>query len=470
MDEKKRETFKGICGLVQKQNISFAKLAIDESKAGLIVQIVNTTLQLAKEVGSDFLWKGGLHYMYVGTHWVQVTSKELTLLLTTIARYGQIHEYKAMHHRFVDELYKQFRSIVRDMDTDSSEVVKINCANGTLVFDTNDVKLVAFDKKDNFCYKLSYPYDPSAVCPKFQRVLDDALPRDGQVVLQEYVASIFLSRFNHQKALLLFGQGGEGKSLIISVISAVLGNENVVERSIEGLCAEDSRTVADLEGKLLNICSEMSSRFNLTNFKQLVSKDPITARRLYGEPFTIYNYASLLFSCNELPRNIEYTQAYFRRLIILPFLNMIPEDQQDKALGDRIIKDELSGVLNWLIEGVNRLIIQGRFSKSEFVENALQDYRIDSDSVTSFITDNNYEKSAEDKDCFALKYLFKEYMDYCLESNCHACAVKTFSARVKNLGFKLVRRSQGMFVYAKKIAPDIIEATEVVSSISPEWA
>ena len=467
MDIIKRNVLNEICEVAQEQKISFKSLDNDKSKAGLVVEIVKTTLRLANQVDSDFAWKGSTHYIYVKTHWVQITSKEITLLLTTVANIGEIHEYKAKHHRFAEELYKQFCSVVKDMVIQNTDVVKMNCSNGTVLFGTNSVELHLFDKRDNFFYKLNYDYTPDAIAPEFQRILNEALPLDGQMILQEYIASIFFPRFNHQKALLLYGRGGEGKSLIISIISAALGRDNVVERSVESLCAEESRTVADLENKLLNICYEMGSKFNISNFKRLVSKEPMTAKRLYMDPYTIYDYASLLFACNELPKNIEYTNAYFRRLMILPFLNQIPEEKQDRALGDRVVKNELSGILNWIIKGAERLITQGCFSKSELVDGALVEYRIDADSVASFIDDSNYEKSTENKDCMTLKYLFEEYMNYCVESNCHACSRKTFSARLKGLGFQLIRKSQGMFVFARKVSVDIAVAEEVKPTM--EW-
>lgn len=265
MDAVKRNVLNELCRLVQEHNISFKSLDNDKSKAGLIVEVVNTVLWLADKAESDFVWRGGTHYIYVKTHWEQITSKEITQLLTTVANLGEIHEYKAKHHRFGEELYKQFRSVVKDMETQNTDVVKINCDNGTVVFGANFVELRPFDKRDCFFYKLNYSYKPDATAPEFQRVLNEALPLDGQMILQEYIASIFFPRFNHQKALLLYGHGGEGKSLIINIISAALGRDNVVERSVESLCAEESRTVADLENKLLNICYEMGSKFNISN-------------------------------------------------------------------------------------------------------------------------------------------------------------------------------------------------------------
>lgn len=469
MDARKQKMLREICELAHNQNISFERLDTDKSKAGLVVEIINTTLRLADKAGANFVWRGSTFYLYVGSHWMQITSKEITLLLTTIATIGKIHEYKAKYHRFAEELYKQFRSIVKDMDTTKHEVVKINCANGTLVFGIDKVELNTFDKNDNFFYSLDYKYDPNAICPVFQQVLNDALPSDGQMVLQEYAASVFFPRLNLHKSLLLYGRGGEGKSLILNIISAALGRENVIERSIESLCAEESRTIADLEGKLLNIGYEMSTKFNSINFKQIVCKEPMPARRLYGETYTIYDYASLLFSCNELPKNIEHSFAYFRRLIILPFKNSIPEEKQDRTLGDRIIKNELSGVLNWIIAGAMRLIAQGKFSKSKIVDEALAEYKVDSDSVSSFLQDNNYEISTKNEDYTALKDLFKKYMDYCAESNCHACSLKTFSTRLKNAEFEVVRKAQGMFVCAKKVSQEIVEVKETSSLRETEW-
>lgn len=467
MNPEKRNVLSEICRLAQDRRISFKSLDNDKSKAGLVVEIVKTTLWLAGEVGTDILWKGNAHYIYVRTHWERITSKEISLLLTTVANIGEIHEYKAKHHRFAEELYKQFRSVVKDMYPQNTDVVKINCDNGTVVFGASSVELRPFDKRDNFFYKLNYSYDPDATAPEFQKVLDEALPLDEQMILQEYIASVFFPRFNHQKALLLYGRGGEGKSLIINVISAALGRENVVERSVASLCMEDSRTVADLENKLLNICYEMSAKFNIENFKKLISKEPMTARRLYVDQYTIYDYASLLFACNELPRNIEYTNAYFRRFIILPFLNQIPEEKQDRTLGERIVKNELSGILNWIVKGAERLVAQGYLTKSKLADRELAEYRIDADSVASFIDENNYEKATENKDCMALKYLFEEYMSYCAESNCHACSRKTFSARLKGMGFEIIRKTQGMFVFARKISADVAVAEEIKPT--KEW-
>ncbi len=452
-----RKALIAICELAKEQGGSFTT-----DKTALTVDIVYKAVQLAKEAGFGFAWHGGHHNMYIGTHWVIVTKANIIELLSAIAKTGSVHYSKADHHAFRDELYKQFRSVIKNLDPRSSNSIKINCRNCTAVFGADGVSMQPFARKDNFTYILDYDFDPEATAPMFQRVLNEALPLDAQMVLQEYIGSIFLSRFNLQKALFMYGSGANSKSLILNVISAALGKENIVEHSIESLCEDGSRTVADLEGKLLNICTEVSRKFSMENFKKLIVKETMTARRLYGEPYPINNYASLLFSCNELPRSIEHTPAYFRRLLIVPFLKTIPEDKQDRTLGDRIIANELSGVLNWVIQGLQRLLKQGQLTKSELVEKALSEYKIDIDSVASFIDDNNWEKSTTDN--MSLQNLFEGYMTYCKDTNVHACSRKTFTARLRLAGFEVTRRSLGMVVHIKQVIPIEVKP-QVVTSI-----
>jgi putative DNA primase/helicase len=84
-----------------------------------------------------------------------------------------------------------------------------------------------------------------------------------------------------------------------------------------------------------------------------------------GNHFILKQYAKLIFNCNELPKDVEHTNAYFRRFLIIPFDVTIPPHEQDKNLHTKIIENELSGVFNWVLEGLNRLLEQKRFSECE---------------------------------------------------------------------------------------------------------
>lgn len=127
-----------------------------------------------------------------------------------------------------------------------------------------------------------------------------------------------------------------------------------------------------------------------STFKQLASGEPIQARQIYGQPFTMMNYAKLMFNCNELPKEVENTEAFFRRFLIFPFTQTIPKAEQDPELSTKIIQTELSGVFNWMLEGLRRLLEQRRFSDSEQIDNQVNEFRREADSVAMFLEEEGY--------------------------------------------------------------------------------
>lgn len=148
-----------------------------------------------------------------------------------------------------------------------------------------------------------------------------------------------------------------------------------------------------LKDKLLNYASEMSAYLESNIFKKLVSREPIDARHLYKSSFIMEDYARLMFNCNELPNDIEHTNAFFRLFLIIPFRVTIKEEDQDRQLSQKILKTELPGVFNWILGGMSRLLTNKAFTSSSIVENEVKMFRRESDSVLCYIDENNYVKS-----------------------------------------------------------------------------
>jgi putative DNA primase/helicase len=275
---------------------------------------------------------------------------------------------------------------------------------------------------------------------------------ERQKVLAEFLGYVFIkneSKFlKEEKALVLYGTGANGKSVFFEVVNALLGSENVSNYSLQSLTSDNDYYRAKISNKLVNYASEINGKLESSFFKMIVSGEPIQARLPYGEPFTLRNYAKLIFNCNELPRDVEHTEAYFRRFLIIPFEVKIPESEQDKNLHQKIIDNELSGVFNWVLDGLNRLLANKRFSECEAIRLALENYKLESDTVQMFLSDNDYRVSITNEK--PLKELFNEYRTYCNESGFKACSVKTFSDRLRNLGFQIQRKGYGMAIDIEK--------------------
>ena len=226
------------------------------------------------------------------------------------------------------------------------------------------------------------------------------------------------------------------------------GDENVSNYSLQNLTNDTGYFRAMLANKLVNYASEINGKLEASIFKQLVSGEPVDARLPYGKPFTLTDYAKLIFNCNELPKDTEQTNAFFRRFLIVPFELTIPEAEQDKELPKKIIENELSGVFNWVLAGLRRLLSQKKFTDSETVNRQLEDYKKQSDSVQMFLEDENYIQSLSE--WTPLTDLYKSYRAYCNDSGYRPCSNRTVSERLKNLGYNKEKKNFGLVVFIKK--------------------
>jgi putative DNA primase/helicase len=392
------------------------------------------------------------YYLYTGTHWKKVSDDELRSFLGKAAENIKVDKFLSRHYAFKENLLKQFyaSAYFTPPASDTTET-KINLANGTYVISKDRHYLKPFDRSDFMLYKLSFAFDAGADAPLFQKYLDRVLPDQcKQKVLAEYLGYVFIKNavLKLEKALILYGTGQNGKSVLFEIVLKLLGSENVSNYSLQNLTDDKSYTRSLLSGKLLNYASEISTKLNPTTFKMLVSGEPIEARMIYGKPFLLTDYARFMFNTNVLPKDIEHNPGFFRRFIIIVFDQTISEEEKDTGLAESIIKHELPGVFNWVLEGLNRLLSQGDFTKCLPIINALEDFKRTSDSVNLFLDDGGYERSAEDT--LSLKSLYALYAEYCKDSGYTACSLKSFSERLKNYGYEIIRKSSGRYVYIKK--------------------
>jgi putative DNA primase/helicase len=248
--------------------------------------------------------------------------------------------------------------------------------------------------------------------------------------------------------LILYGTGANGKSVFFEVVNALLGTQNISSYSLQSLTNENGYFRAKIANTLVNYASEINGKLESSIFKQLVSGEPVEARLPYGQPFILKQYAKLIFNCNELPKDVEHTNAYFRRFLIIPFDVTIPPDKQDKNLHTKIIESELSGVFNWVLDGLQRLLKQKSFSNCDAAKNAVDQYRIESDSVQMFLRENEYSVSNQHET--PLKEVYNEYKSFCIENGFRACSNQTFADRLRNCGYNTHRKSIGTVINASK--------------------
>jgi putative DNA primase/helicase len=413
------------------------------------VLTIREVLRVAKSLNCGLAKSQDFIYSYNGEFWKLLDREALEIFLGNCSAKLGVDEITASYHKFKSELHKQFLSIAHlpKPETETNTVL-INLRNGTFEITKDSINIRDFDRADFLTYQLDFDYDQTATCPKWQNFLNEVLPDvSRQNLLAEYIGFVFARHLKLEKTLILYGTGANGKSVIFEVINALLGKENVSNYSLESLCGDYYRAM--LANKILNYSSEISNRLQAEKFKQLTSGEPIEARLPYGQPMTLTNYARLAFNCNELPKDVEHSEAFFRRFLIIPFDVTVPEEKRNPNLSKEIIETELSGVFNWMLEGLNRLLKQNRFSPCDAVQKAVANYRRESDSVAMFLEDEHFTPDADETK--EVKLLFAEYKNYCLENNYRPLGRNNFSKRLEANNIRVQRQNIGLVAFVRRI-------------------
>ena len=195
----------------------------------IIFAIIKNLLEITMQRQWNLCTAFGYVYIYNGSYWKQCEKDDIKNFLCAAAIKMSHPDYEVKADTFPDKLLKQFLNDAhlptREPDKDK---VLINLQNGTFEFTKEGWKLREFNPDDFLTYQLPFAYEKEATCPLFDKFLLRVLPDEScRLVVQEFVSYIFTS-LNMEKCLFLLGDGGNGKSVFMNVITALIGKENTL--------------------------------------------------------------------------------------------------------------------------------------------------------------------------------------------------------------------------------------------------
>jgi putative DNA primase/helicase len=430
--------FKDYLGLPEKEPVA---------QKHIVVAVIKFLLQISKEKNWNLSKVFDYTYIFNGEYWQQCDKDIIKDFLGKVAIKMGCPDYEARHYEFKDKLLKQFISDAHlpPPPTDVNRI-SINLQNGTFEFTANGWALRGFNADDFITYQLPFHHTPDATCPMFDKYLSHVLPDpESRILLQEFSGYIF-TPLHFEKMLVLYGSGRNGKSVFFNILQALIGIENILTYSLGLFNHEYNR--AKLTNVLLNYSSEKGADLNTETFKALISGEPQQAREPYGKSFTLRNKVRFIMNANELPKETEQTSAFFERWLIIPFDKYIEPEERDERLAKNIIAQELPGVFNWLLGGLNRIMTQAKFSDCKKADVALNEFKRQSDNVALFVEEFNYITSSASKD--ALADLYSEYKVFCHDDGYKPCGKNKFSQRLERMGFEKYRNNIGTFFRIEK--------------------
>jgi len=211
---------------------------------------------------------------------------------------------------------------------------------------------------------------------------------------------------------MLVGSGANGKSTFLDLLSTFIGNRNVKHVSLQDLCNKRF-SLAEMYGAYANIYDDLPDNVlrHTGNFKMLTGQSPLTAEKKFKDPFNFESYAKQIYSTNQVPESRDESVAFYRRILTVDFPNIFAGKSADKKLLEKITtKKELSGLFNWAIQGLKRLLKNEEFTNAPtMIEQEIM-YKRKSSSIECFAKD----ELLEDPDSIVSKHeVFQKYVGYC---------------------------------------------------------
>jgi putative DNA primase/helicase len=186
--------------------------------------------------------------------------------------------------------------------------------------------------------------------------------------------------------------------------------------------------------------AEQGRRLSEPLIKKITGNDQMTARFLYGEFFNFMPTFKIFMATNHKPVIKGTDYGIWRRIKLIPFTTRIPEEKQDKHL-ELKLREEASGILNWLLEGTARWRREGLIAPAAIL-NATDEYRGEMDVIGNFLKERCIQKP---EISIRIRELFKAYSGWCDENNEHSVSERFFGLHLKEMGFEQTRTSEARF-------------------------
>jgi putative DNA primase/helicase len=266
---------------------------------------------------------------------------------------------------------------------ESSEPI-LNLVNGIL--DLTTLELKEHSPKIKMLTQSPVKFDSDAQCPEFMGFMDQAVAPKYRPLIGELIGYILWPEYNIHKAFMLLGPKRTGKGTLTRVIESVIGEYDCAHVGLQDL-AGNRFARARLFGMKLNTFADLpvDPIKDPGIFKNLTGEDTIDAENKFEKIFSFKNRAKLLYSANYLPRLKKDDDAFYGRWMIVPFNNSV-YGKEDTHLKDKLTTpEELSGILNFGLEGLARLRANGW--KFTYEDDAISVYKRKSKPIIAFLED-----------------------------------------------------------------------------------
>lgn len=279
------------------------------------------------------------------------------------------------------------------------------------VFDLEKETYVDFSPDYFITNKINIKINGNSECPTIDKFFADCVGDEYKDILYDLFAYCLYREQPYQKLFFIYGPAKTGKSIYLNLLERFLGVQNYC--SIEPQKIQtDPYSGAQMWLKSANIVSDINydALENTNQVKKMTGGDTLTVRDIYKSPFKAKLYAKQIFSTNKLPVVREKTRAWYRRVYLIEFSNIISNEKEDIDLLDKMVH-ELPGLVQRVIKHLIAMKKDKfRFSYDIDVDSMSTIYEELSNPILLFIRENCTE-SLGNAEYWVYDYEFKERLN-----------------------------------------------------------
>ena len=325
----------------------------------------------------------------------------------------------------------------------------VNCLNGELSLNNHYWGLMPHNRDYYRTTQIPVTFESSATAPYFDKFMRDIFNNEEDLLqkraaILEMIGYTLMTHCNHEKFIILVGNGANGKSVLLSVIEALCGQSNIA--GVQPSQFDSSFKRAHLHGKLANIVTEIKQGevIDDASLKGIVSGEPTSVEHKFRDPFVMRPYATCWFGTNHLPHTRDFSDAVFRRALVIQFNHSFKPEYGncDPNLKNKLMQ-ELPGILNLALNAYSNALVNGFTTPASSIS-AANEWRLEADQVAQFVEDKCQKVPGSSVPC---NFLFDIYKNWVIENGIRqALGIKSFRERLTRLKFGTKRTSGSRLV------------------------
>ncbi|MFJ7736422.1 phage/plasmid primase, P4 family [Lysinibacillus sp. NPDC097287] len=314
-----------------------------------------------------------------------------------------------------------------------------NVDNG--IINLRDGKLQQHDRELRLSKISNVPFDEKATCPTWLNFLDQIFKSDKDLIeyMQRLIGYSLTGDISEQGMYFLVGGGSNGKSTFVNTVKNLMGDYGLQTKSDTFIKKKDQGANNDIarlaSARFVSaVESEEGEKLQESLVKTITGGEPILARFLRQEFFEFIPEFKVFFTTNHKPIIGGVDEGIWRRVKIIPFILNLKPHERDKKLEEKLSL-EMSGILNWAIEGCLKWQQSG-LKEPKVVVDATGNYKEEMDILAPFLDEICYTDEPKNEAIrIEAKELYSVYDSWCFKSGERRIGNRSFYRMLETKGF-----------------------------------